>query len=187
MILVDDLSLDRLERFARAMVFEPFGSLGFAAPPIVFGLTGTLGVGKTRLTQAIAGAAGVDPTDVTSPTFTLLQSHVSKSSIGPRMIHHLDAYRLRDADEFWELGVDELWQQPSTWTIVEWADRVEDEMPPFTIWAELDVMGQDTAGAMETAEDTALRQLRLSCDESQRIDWLRRCVARFDSIDDGRS
>ena len=94
---------------------------------IVIGLNGTLGAGKTRLVQAVAGAAGIDRKDVTSPTFVLCQQYYGK-----RMIFHLDAYRIRDDDEFLELGVDEIFAVPAL-VFVEWADRVKNCLPPTRV------------------------------------------------------
>lgn len=103
---------------------------------IVIGLIGTLGAGKTTLVQALARSAGIDASDVTSPTFTLLQTHR-----GDITIHHCDAYRLADEDEFLELGIDELMDDNRAWTIVEWADRVRSVMPPQTLWLEIRLDG----------------------------------------------
>jgi tRNA threonylcarbamoyladenosine biosynthesis protein TsaE len=86
-------------------------------------LCGTLGAGKTRLVQAIAAACDVARGAVVSPTFVLCQHYV-----GTRMLHHLDAYRLKDDDEFLELGVEELFASAAI-TIVEWGDRVIDCLP----------------------------------------------------------
>ena len=83
------LDLEHVDALARRMVDA-------LAPGIVFGLVGTLGAGKTRIVQSMAAATGVDPADVTSPTFTLLQTHH-----GSITLHHLDAYRVTDDDEFW--------------------------------------------------------------------------------------
>lgn len=99
------------------------------------GLHGTLGAGKTRLVQAIAAACGIDPATVTSPTFVLCQHYV-----GTREIYHLDAYRLRDLDEFLELGVDEYFEGPGL-TIVEWADRVEPCLPEEHLEIQIEVTG----------------------------------------------
>lgn len=105
-----------------------------------FGLVGTLGAGKTRLVQSIATAAGIDPAEVTSPTYTLLQSHVGqRPHRGPVTLHHLDVYRIADEDEFLELGVEELFEEPSAWTLVEWADRVAEAMPAETLWVKLEI------------------------------------------------
>ena len=105
---------------------------------IAIGLVGTLGAGKTTLTQAIALAVGIDAAEVTSPTFTLLQSHQA----GSIKLHHLDAYRLADEDEFYELGVDELFDE-TAWTLVEWADRVRSVMPQETLWIEIEIEDRD--------------------------------------------
>jgi len=82
-------------------------------------LCGTLGAGKTRLAQAIAEGCGIDRQHVVSPTFVLCQTHV-----GRRTLHHLDAYRIRDDDEFLELGVSELFGREAL-AIVEWGDLAE--------------------------------------------------------------
>ena len=66
----------------------------------VIALIGTLGAGKTRLVQAVAGALGVPREEVTSPTFVLVNEYVG----GRLPVYHFDAYRLRDEDEFLELG-----------------------------------------------------------------------------------
>ena len=82
-------------------------------------LCGPLGAGKTRLVQAIAEAAGVDRGNVTSPTFVLIQEYH-----GRRTIYHIDAYRVRDEDEFESLGVEEYFEGDGL-VLVEWADRVD--------------------------------------------------------------
>jgi tRNA threonylcarbamoyladenosine biosynthesis protein TsaE len=98
-------------------------------------LCATLGAGKTRLVQAIAVADGVDPRDVVSPTFVLIQEYQ-----GRRPIYHLDAYRLRDEDEFDALGPDEYFDGGGL-TLVEWADRVEACLPQQRIEIRIDVTG----------------------------------------------
>lgn len=119
------LDLTGIERLAASMVKH-------LPHHLTIGLLGTLGAGKTTLVQAIARAAGIDSDDVTSPTFTLLQTHHGKPTL-----HHLDAYRVADEDEFLELGVEELFEEDQTWTLIEWADRVESVMPADTLWIEI--------------------------------------------------
>ena len=98
-------------------------------------LCGTLGAGKTRLVQAIAAGAGVDRRQVVSPTFVLVQEYH-----GRRAIYHIDAYRLRDEDEFQELGPEEFFDSPGL-TLIEWADRVELCLPPERIDIHIAVTG----------------------------------------------
>jgi tRNA threonylcarbamoyladenosine biosynthesis protein TsaE len=89
----------------------------------VVALYGTLGAGKTRLVQAVAEALGINRREVVSPTFVLIQEHHGKKTI-----YHIDAYRLRDDDEFLALGPDEYFEGPGL-VFVEWADRISGCLP----------------------------------------------------------
>ena len=101
----------------------------------VIALSGTLGAGKTRLVQAVAEASGVNIRDVVSPTFVLIHEYR-----GRRPIYHLDVYRIRDDDEFLELGPEEYFES-SGLTFVEWADRVERCLPLDYLHISIDVTG----------------------------------------------
>lgn len=101
-------------------------------------LCGTLGAGKTRLVQAIAEASGIPRRDVVSPTFVLAQEYHGK-----RTIYHLDAYRLRDEDEFIRLGPEEYFESDGL-TLVEWADRVEGTLPAERVEVHIEVTGAQT-------------------------------------------
>jgi tRNA threonylcarbamoyladenosine biosynthesis protein TsaE len=105
----------------------------------VVALVGTLGAGKTRLVQTVAKAVGVDPSEVLSPTFVLVHEYRVKGSrhsgqagfrVQPPVpvIYHIDAYRIRDDDEFRELGPEEYFESDG-WTFIEWADRVANCLP----------------------------------------------------------
>ncbi len=102
----------------------------------VVALVGTLGAGKTRLVQSVAGALGVPREEVTSPTFVLVNEYVG----GRLPVYHFDAYRLRDEDEFLELGPEEYFDGPGL-TFVEWADRVENCLPPDFLRIDIEVTG----------------------------------------------
>ena len=103
-------------------------------PGAVVALNGTLGAGKTRLVQAIAAACSVPREEVVSPTFVLCQQYE-----GTRTINHLDAYRLKDADEFREVGADELFA--ADLTLIEWADKVAAALPPDCVHIDIEVTG----------------------------------------------
>jgi tRNA threonylcarbamoyladenosine biosynthesis protein TsaE len=93
-------------------------------PGTVVALIGPLGAGKTRLVQAVATALGFPPGRVTSPTFVLVNEYT-----GGRMpVYHFDTYRLKDDDEFLNLGPDEYFDSAGI-TFVEWADRVAALLP----------------------------------------------------------
>lgn len=114
-------------------------------------LRGTLGAGKTRLVQALAEACGIARDAVTSVTFVLSQSYH-----GRRSVHHFDAYRLRDEDDFRELGAEEfLYLDPETpeeaagqgplgvapVTLIEWGDRVAGLLPRERVVVTIEVVG----------------------------------------------
>ena len=154
LVTFDAVPLEDIDRFAALMLHH-------LPTRIAVGLVGTLGAGKTRLVQGIAKAAQVDAVDVTSPTFTLLQSYR-----GDRNLHHLDAYRIQDEEEFLQLGVDELFDEANAWTLVEWADRVHTSMPTDTVWMRLligPVPDQRTiqAASPSDAIDAAVRRMQV--------------------------
>lgn len=106
-------------------------------PGTVVALIGTLGAGKTRLVQAVASAVGVPRADVTSPTFVLVNEYTG----GRLPIYHFDTYRLKDDDEFLNLGPDEYFDSNGL-TFVEWADRVADLLPAARIEIAIKVTGE---------------------------------------------
>src|SRR4051812_42980683 len=108
-------------------------------PGTVIALIGTLGAGKTRLVQAVAAALGVDRANVTSPTFVLVNEYTT----GRLPIYHFDTYRLKDDDEFLNLGPDEYFDGRGI-TFVEWADRVADLRPAERIEITIEVTGESS-------------------------------------------
>jgi tRNA threonylcarbamoyladenosine biosynthesis protein TsaE len=102
----------------------------------VIALVGTLGAGKTRLVQAVAAALGVPRDGVTSPTFVLVNEYTG----GRLPVYHIDAYRLRDEDEFQELGPEEYFDGAGL-TFIEWADRVENCLPLDFLRIDIEVAG----------------------------------------------
>lgn len=124
-------SEDATRRFAFAL-----GEI--ARPELVVALVGDLGAGKTRFVQAAAEGLGVAPSLVNSPTFVLIQEYE-----GRLPVFHFDTYRLRDLDEFMELGADDYFSSNGV-CFVEWADRVEEALPRDRLNVRLEVTGEDT-------------------------------------------
>ena len=101
------------------------------------GLVGHLGAGKTVLVKGMAeGNAPGAAAEVTSPTFTLVHEHP-----GRLLLYHLDAYRLKQVEELFALGFDELFSEESV-VVVEWADRVRPALPEDVLWVELRATGE---------------------------------------------
>lgn len=104
-------------------------------PGATVSLVGTLGAGKTRLVQAVAEALGHPRDGVTSPTFVLVNEYTS----GRLPVYHFDAYRLRDDDEFLQLGPEEYFEGEGL-TFVEWGDRVADCLPRDAVEVRIEVL-----------------------------------------------
>jgi tRNA threonylcarbamoyl adenosine modification protein YjeE len=94
------------------------------AAPIFVGLSGQLGAGKSVLARAIARGAGVDGA-IPSPTFNLLFRYPVRDDA---VVVHMDLYRLRDPDELWELGWEELGAANEI-VLVEWPERAGEHLP----------------------------------------------------------
>ena len=92
-------------------------------PGAVLALHGELGSGKTCFVQGLARALGVRQA-VTSPTFTLIHEYP-----GARPLYHVDLYRLRDAGDARDLGLEEYIQGDGL-TVIEWAERAAELLPP---------------------------------------------------------
>lgn len=107
-------------------------------PGDVLSLSGPLGAGKTRLVQAIAKGLGIVRDQVTSPTFVLLNEYQS----GRLPLYHFDVYRLRDEDEFYELGPEEYFAGDGV-CLLEWGDRVGHLLPPQTSHVTIEVLGAE--------------------------------------------
>lgn len=108
-------------------------------PGDVLALVGTLGAGKTRLVQGIAVALGNAAARITSPTFVLVNEYTA----GRLPVYHFDVYRLKDDDEFLELGAEEYFDRDGI-TLVEWGDRVEHLLPERASTVAIELADADT-------------------------------------------
>ena len=95
-------------------------------------LLGQLGGGKTHLVKGMVLGLGGNPADVTSPTFTLLQSYHTQS----RSIHHIDLYRL-EGESGIPREIAEIIADPASTACIEWADLFEADWPER--WLEVDI------------------------------------------------
>ena len=87
-------------------------------PGDVIALRGGLGAGKTAFTRGLARGLGIeDP--VTSPTYTI----VNEYSQGRLPLFHFDMYRLRSAEELFDLGWEDYLDRGGV-CAVEWSENV---------------------------------------------------------------
>lgn len=90
-------------------------------------LSGDLGAGKTVFARALIQALAQKPEQVTSPTFTLMQSYGVQLQGKPHTLWHCDFYRLDDAREAQQLGIEELMAEHVT--LIEWPENIAPYLP----------------------------------------------------------
>jgi len=105
----------------------------------VVALRGELGAGKTQFTKGVARAFGISESEVSSPTYALLNEYPaifpdSKSG----HFYHLDCYRFESEDELLELGVDDYLYPKNAITVIEWPERIEQYLPASRIEVTID-------------------------------------------------
>lgn len=97
----------------------------------VIAMTGTLAAGKTTITKGIAESLGVSE-NITSPTFCLISEYD-----GSKMpLYHMDVYRLEGAEDFVNLGVEDMLYGNGV-CIIEWSEKVQSELPKKTIFMKI--------------------------------------------------
>jgi tRNA threonylcarbamoyladenosine biosynthesis protein TsaE len=96
----------------------------------VISLSGPLGVGKTALARGFIGALGHQG-DVPSPSFAIVQPY---EELDPP-VWHVDLYRIEQASEIDELGLDSA---ADAVLIVEWPERAGDNKWPEALALSLD-------------------------------------------------
>ncbi len=86
-------------------------------------LFGDLGAGKTHFSYGIALGLQVRDEYITSPTFTFVNEYQGRIPF-----YHIDLYRLKDPSELESIGFEEYVDSDGA-TVIEWAERAEDELP----------------------------------------------------------
>ena len=96
-------------------------------PGDVLALYGDLGAGKTHLVKGICAGLGIAPESVSSPTFTIVNEYD-----GALPVYHIDAYRIEQPEEFFELGY-ETYVFGDGVCLIEWPERVEALIPEHAV------------------------------------------------------
>ena len=99
----------------------------------IIALQGTLAAGKTTITKGIALALGVQD-EITSPTFCLISQYEGKIPL-----YHMDVYRLDGGEDFINLGAEDLIYGNGV-SLIEWSEKVMDELPKKTIILKLEAI-----------------------------------------------
>ena len=103
----------------------------------VIAYEGDLGAGKTAFTRGLARGLGCAE-QVTSPTYTIVNEYLS----GRCPLFHFDMYRLRSADDLWDIGWEDYLDRNGV-CAVEWSENVRDALEdPVTV--RIEKIGDDS-------------------------------------------
>ena len=91
-------------------------------PGTVIAYRGDLGAGKTAFTRGLAKGLGCYDM-VTSPTYTIVNEYLS----GKMPLFHFDMYRLRSAEDLWDIGWEDYLERGGI-CAVEWSENVSDAL-----------------------------------------------------------
>jgi tRNA threonylcarbamoyladenosine biosynthesis protein TsaE len=104
----------------------------------VVGLIGDLGAGKTCFVKGVAnGLIDVPETEVTSPTFTILQAYE-----GAVPLYHFDAYRLEGVDDLGDIGFEDYVYAQGV-SVIEWADNISEALPEERMLIEIELKAEE--------------------------------------------
>lgn len=100
-------------------------------PGAVVAYFGGLGMGKTAFTRGLARGLGYRGR-VTSPTFTIVNEYEG----GTLPLFHFDMYRLRDADDLFDIGWEDFLRRGGV-CAVEWSETIQEALEPDTIYVDI--------------------------------------------------
>ena len=86
-------------------------------------IDGPMGAGKTTLISSICKSLGVEE-PISSPTFSLVNTYKSRDGI----IYHFDFYRIQNADEALDIGLEEYLESGNL-CFMEWAEKITPHLP----------------------------------------------------------
>ncbi len=106
----------------------------------VVALNGDLGAGKTVFSRGFA--RGLNITEpVSSPTYTIIQEYPCPDG---GYFFHMDLYRINDVRAALDFGIDEYLNDPESWSVIEWPNRISTILPPHTINIKIENIDDDS-------------------------------------------
>ena len=117
-------SAEETERFGEALAHD-------LRAGDVLAFTGSLGMGKTAFPRGLARGLGCRAR-VTSPTFTIVNEYEG----GRLPLFHFDMYRLRDADDLFDIGWEDFLRRGGI-CAVEWSENIRDALDKDTLWVDI--------------------------------------------------
>lgn len=110
----------------------------------IVAFSGEIGAGKTTFIQAFCQHLGVvEP--VTSPTFSLVNEYQYEPKEGEPLqsIFHMDLYRLEEAEEALDFGIEE-YLDSGAYCLIEWPELIQSLLPEDTVWINVGIVDDST-------------------------------------------
>lgn len=101
-------------------------------------LEGDLGAGKSEFARGVARGLGIQGA-VPSPSFTILNAYDE----GRLPLYHFDWYRIADAREIYEMGMDEQLSGDGV-ALIEWSQRASECVPARALEITLRPIDEET-------------------------------------------
>jgi tRNA threonylcarbamoyladenosine biosynthesis protein TsaE len=114
--------IDEIDPFAELFITKLVG-------PSCIAFSGEMGTGKTTIITALLKKLGVENTQG-SPTYSIIQSYLLTKK---ENCYHLDAYRIENETEAFQIGLEELFEE-NAYFFVEWPEKIVNFLPINTIW-----------------------------------------------------
>jgi tRNA threonylcarbamoyladenosine biosynthesis protein TsaE len=106
-------------------------------PSEIITFSGDLGCGKTFICREIIKYFCGEDTEVTSPTFNLVQIYKAQKCL----IYHFDLYRLKYLEEIYELAIEDALQDNIC--LIEWPAIIEPILPRPLMKISLQIIDND--------------------------------------------
>lgn len=121
---IDEVSKKILETFPHSKCFAFYAEMG---------------TGKTTLINALCKQLGVRE-NTSSPTFSIINQYKNSKN---ETIYHTDWYRLKDAQEAINSGVQDILDERNTYCFIEWPELAEEILPHNCIKIKIDLINNN--------------------------------------------
>lgn len=111
-------------------------------------LMGRMGAGKTTFSKALCAELGVMDM-VQSPTFSLVNEYETDRA---ETIYHFDFYRVTQAEEALNIGVEEYFYSGNL-CLIEWPENISELIPDEYLKIEIEVQGEESRMIKLTKHD----------------------------------
>ncbi len=104
-------------------------------------LKGNLGAGKTTLVQHIANILNIKD-NIISPTFVISKEYKINNNFYFKKLIHIDAYRLEQKNDIFNIGLEQQINQPNNLIFIEWPEKLKNFQIKH-IQLDFDILGEN--------------------------------------------